>query len=71
MVYIIEGMYEIDLEPEVEDWLGALPYGHYQRVMRNADDYLVTGGVPDGDHVKKLETRRTGNYSAHRLSKNA
>ena len=23
--------------------------------MRNADDYLVTGGVPDGDHVKKLQ----------------
>jgi hypothetical protein len=48
-------MYEIDLEPEVEAWLLDLPYGHYQRVMRNADDYLVTGGVPDGDHVKKLQ----------------
>ena len=32
-----------------------LPFGHYQRVMRNVDDYLVTGGVPDGDHVKKLQ----------------
>jgi hypothetical protein len=30
-----------------------LPYIHYQRVMRNVDDYLVPGGVPDGDHVKK------------------
>ena len=48
-------MYEIDLEPEVEAWLLDLPYSHYQRVMRNADDYLVTGGVPDGDHVKKLQ----------------
>jgi len=48
-------MYEIGLEPEVEAWLLDLPYSHYQRVMRNVDDYLVTGGVPDGDHVKKLQ----------------
>jgi phage-related protein len=48
-------MYEIDLEREVEAWLLGLPFGHYQRVMRNVDDYLVTGGVPDGDHVKKLQ----------------
>lgn len=47
--------YEIGLEPEVEAWLLDLPYSHYQRVMRNVDDYLVTGGVPDGDHVKKLQ----------------
>ena len=39
----------------VEVWLLDLPYSHYQRVMRNVDDYLVTGGVPDGDHVKKLQ----------------
>jgi hypothetical protein len=37
----------------VEAWLLDLPYIHYQRVMRNVDDYLVPGGVPDGDHVKK------------------
>ncbi len=55
MVYLIEVMHEIDLEPEVEAWLLDLPYGHYQRVMRNVDDYLVTGAVPDGDHVKKLQ----------------
>jgi hypothetical protein len=55
MVYIIDAMYEIDLEPEVEAWLLDLPYRHYQRVMRNVDDFLVTGGVPDGDHVKKLQ----------------
>ncbi|HEX2742822.1 MAG TPA: type II toxin-antitoxin system RelE/ParE family toxin [Streptosporangiaceae bacterium] len=55
MIYIIEGMNEIALEPEVEAWLLSLPYGHYQRVMRNVDDYLVTGGIPDGDHVKKLQ----------------
>ena len=55
MVYIIDAMYEIDLEPEVEAWLLDLPYSHYQRVMRNVDDFLVTGGVPDGDHVKKLQ----------------
>ena len=55
MVYIIDAMYEIDLEPEVEAWLLHLPYSHYQRVMRNVDDFLVTGGVPDGDHVKKLQ----------------
>jgi Phage derived protein Gp49-like (DUF891) len=24
-------------------------------VMRNVDDFLVNGGVPDGDHVKKLQ----------------
>ncbi|WP_106399422.1 type II toxin-antitoxin system RelE/ParE family toxin [Actinocorallia populi] len=48
-------MHEIDLEPEVEAWLLSLPYGHYQRVMRNVDDHLVTGGVADGDHVKKLK----------------
>jgi phage-related protein len=48
-------MHEIDLEPEVEEWLLDLPYGHYQRVMRNVDDYLVTGGMPDDDHVKKLQ----------------
>ena len=55
MTYIIDVMYEIDLEPEVEAWLLDLPYSYYQRVMRNVDDYLVTGGVPDGDHVKKLQ----------------
>src|ERR1700691_111739 len=55
LVYIIDAMHEIDLEPEVEAWLLDLPYGHYQRVMRNVDDYLVTGGMPDGDHVKKLQ----------------
>jgi hypothetical protein len=54
-VYTIDVMYEIGLEPEVEDWLLGLPFSHYQRVMRNADDYLITGGVPDGDHVKKLQ----------------
>jgi hypothetical protein len=48
-------MHEIDLEPEVEAWLLDLPYSHFQRVMRNVDDYLVFGGVPDGDHVKKLQ----------------
>src|SRR5580658_6552237 len=53
-VYIIDDMREISLEPEVETWLVYLPYSHYQRVMRNVDDYLVTGGVPDGYHVKKL-----------------
>jgi putative component of toxin-antitoxin plasmid stabilization module len=55
MVYNINGMYGINLESEVEAWLSTLPYGHHQRVMRNVDDYLVTGGVPDGDHVKKLQ----------------
>jgi hypothetical protein len=45
MVYIIDAMYEIDLEPEVEAWLLDLPYSHYQRVMRNVDDFLVTGGA--------------------------
>ena len=55
MTYIIDAMHEIDLEPEVEAWLLDLPYSYYQRVMRNVDDYLVTGGVPDGDHVKKLQ----------------
>ena len=55
MVYIIDVTHGIDLEPEVEAWLLDLPYGHYQRVMRNVDDYLVTGGVPDGDHAKKLK----------------
>jgi hypothetical protein len=55
LVYIIDAMHEIDLEPEVEAWLLDLPYGHYHRVMRNVDDYLVTGGMPDGDHVKKLQ----------------
>jgi hypothetical protein len=48
-------MFEIDLEPEVEAWLLDLTYSHYQRVMRSVDDYLVTGGVPDGNHVKKLQ----------------
>ena len=27
-----------------------LPAGHAER-----DDFLVTGGVPDGDHIKKLQ----------------
>ncbi len=57
MTYIIDAMYEIDLEPEAEAWLLDLPYSYYQRVMRNVDDYLVTGGVPDGDHVKKAARR--------------
>lgn len=47
--------WEIDLEPEVESWLDGLSFLLYQRVMRNVDDYLVTGGIPDGDHVKKLK----------------
>ncbi|WP_329426306.1 type II toxin-antitoxin system RelE/ParE family toxin [Streptosporangium sp. NBC_01495] len=47
--------WEIDLEPEVESWLDGLSFPLYQRVMRNVDDYLVTGGIPDGDHVKKLK----------------
>ena len=55
MVYIVAVAHEIDPEPEVEAWLLGLPYSHYQRVMRNVDDYLITGGVPDGDHVKKLQ----------------
>jgi hypothetical protein len=55
MVYTIDVMWEIDVEPEVEAWLLSLRFSHHQRVMRNVDDYLVTGGVPDGDHVKKLQ----------------
>jgi hypothetical protein len=55
MIYIIDAIHEIHLEPEVEAWLLDLPYSHYQRVMRNVDDFLVTGGVSDGDHVKKLQ----------------
>jgi hypothetical protein len=39
--------WEISLEPEVESWLDSLRFPLYQRVMRNVDDYLVTGGVPD------------------------
>ena len=39
----------------MEAWLLDLPYSYYQRVMRNVDDDRVTGGVPDGDHVKKLQ----------------
>jgi hypothetical protein len=50
-IYTIEVIPEIDLESEVEAWLLALPYGHYQRVMRNVDDYLVTGGIPDGQLI--------------------
>lgn len=54
-VYIIEGMFEIALEPEVEAWLESLPYGHFQRVMAKVDRYLVERrGIPDGDHVKSL-----------------
>ncbi|MEU5876792.1 type II toxin-antitoxin system RelE/ParE family toxin [Spirillospora sp. NPDC047279] len=48
-------LWEISLEPEVESWLEGLSFRLYQRVMRNVDHYLVTGGVPDGDHVKKLQ----------------
>jgi Phage derived protein Gp49-like (DUF891). len=47
--------WEVDLEPEVESWLDGLSFPLYQRVMPNVDDYLVTGGIPDGDHVKKLK----------------
>ncbi|MET8862091.1 hypothetical protein ABZW11_03950 [Nonomuraea sp. NPDC004580] len=36
--------WEIALEPEVESWLDGLSFPLYQRVMRNVDDYLVTGG---------------------------
>ncbi|MEU9837388.1 hypothetical protein AB0D67_38135 [Streptosporangium sp. NPDC048047] len=45
--------WEIDLEPE--SWLGGLSFPLYQRVMRNVDDHLVTGGIPAVDHVKKLK----------------
>ncbi|GAB2848641.1 hypothetical protein GCM10022221_55010 [Actinocorallia aurea] len=48
-------MFEIALEPEVEDWLATLPFGHFQRVMAKVDRCLVErGGIPDGKHVKCL-----------------
>jgi hypothetical protein len=42
MVYIINSMFEIEMEPEIVTWLDTLTFAQYQRVMRNVDDYLVT-----------------------------
>jgi putative component of toxin-antitoxin plasmid stabilization module len=48
-------MFEVEMEPEVVTWLDTLPFTHYQRVMRNVDDYLVDrGDMLDGDHTKAL-----------------
>ncbi|MDX6744602.1 hypothetical protein [Actinocorallia sp. A-T 12471] len=48
-------MFEIALESEVEAWLAALPFAHYQRVLAKVDRCLVIrGGVADGHHVKSL-----------------
>ena len=55
MVYIINRMFEIEMEPEVVTWLDTLTFAQYQRVMRNVDDYLVDrGDMLDGDHTKAL-----------------
>jgi putative component of toxin-antitoxin plasmid stabilization module len=55
VVYIIHGMFEIEMEPEVVTWLDTLTFTQYQRVMRNVDDYLVDrGDMLDGDHTKAL-----------------
>jgi putative component of toxin-antitoxin plasmid stabilization module len=55
MIYIINGMFAIELEPEVQVWLEELSFPLYQRVMRNVDDYLVDrGDLLDGCHTKAL-----------------
>jgi putative component of toxin-antitoxin plasmid stabilization module len=55
MIYTIEDMFTIELEPEVQEWLEELSFALYQRVMRNVDDYLVgRGGLLDGYHTKAL-----------------
>jgi phage-related protein len=48
------GRYEIELEPEVRDWLDALPVRHYLRVMQVADelaDSPETFGEPRSRHL--------------------
>ena len=58
--YIIFGMhsgsdrYEIELEPEIRDWLETLPVRHYIRVMQIADDLAdapETFGEPRSRHL--------------------
>jgi phage-related protein len=46
--------YEIELEPEVRNWLDALPVRHYIRVMQVADDLAdaaETFGEPRSRHL--------------------
>jgi len=48
------GRYEIELEPEVRDWLETLPVGRYLRVMQRADDLAdapETFGEPRSRHL--------------------
>lgn len=48
------GRYEIELEPEVRDWLETLPVRHYLRVMQRADelaDAPETFGEPRARHL--------------------
>ncbi|TYB40835.1 type II toxin-antitoxin system RelE/ParE family toxin [Actinomadura chibensis] len=48
-------MFEIEMEPQVVEWLDTLSFAQYQRVMRNVDDYLVVrGDLLDGNHTKAL-----------------
>lgn len=55
MKYTLEGMFEIEMEPEVVAWLDTLTFVQYQRVMRNVDDYLVDrGDLLDGNHTRAL-----------------
>jgi len=53
-IFCMTGRYEIELEPEVRDWLETLPVGHYLRVMQRADDLAdapETFGEPRSRHL--------------------
>jgi hypothetical protein len=54
MIFVMGGRYEIELEPEVRDWLDSLPTADYLRVMKLADvlaDHAETLGEPHTRHL--------------------
>jgi len=65
--FVMVGRYEIELEPEVRQWLESLPAEDYLRVMKLADflaDHAETLGEPQTRHLGgKLRELR---FSLHR-----
>jgi hypothetical protein len=67
MIFVMGGRYDIELEPEVLQWLDSLPAADYLRVMRLADylaEHAETLGEPQTRHLGgKLGQLR---FSLHR-----
>lgn len=54
-IFAMTGVYELELEPEVEDWLGELSAKHYTRVMAAADLLAEHEGVLGEPYAKHLQ----------------